>query len=255
MQVNLLGYLGPIATPFIDYLIADPVVVPAACQPLYPERIVHLPHCYLPLDTRGRVIAADPSRAVWGPPAQGFVFCNFSAACKLTPALFAIWLRLLAGVPGSVLWLHDSNPTVRANLAATAAAGIDPRRLMFGATLSQPEYLVRRSAADLFLDTLPCAARITGVDALWASPPIITCAGGVFSGHHAASPLQAAGLPELVTHSLADYEATALRLASEPSFLVDLQARLARREGPLFDVAGYIAALETIYQRVVERAD
>ena len=54
IQVNYLGYPGTLGADFIDYVIADPVVLPFDQQPFYTEQIVHLPDCYLPYDTGGR---------------------------------------------------------------------------------------------------------------------------------------------------------------------------------------------------------
>ena len=251
VQVNMLGYLGPMGVPAVDYVIADSFVLPAAMQAFYPERILHLPHGYLPLDMRGRAVAETLPRAAYGLPESGFVFANFSMPYKIVPAVFDVWMRVLLAVPGSVLWLYERNPAICRTLAREAQArGADPARLVFAPKLPQPAYLARFAAADLFLDTLPCSACTTGVDALWAGLPVLTCAGEIFAGRHAGSSLHAAGLPGLVTHSLAEYEALAVRLATEPGMLAGLRARLARREGALFDMDGYVRALEAIYREI-----
>jgi protein O-GlcNAc transferase len=254
VQVSYLGYPGTIGAPWLDYILADSTVLPLSEQPFYSEKILHLPHCYQVNDL-GRIIAdAAPSRAEAGLPASGFVFCCFNAAWKITPPLFDIWMRLLAAVPGSVLWLLDDNDSARGHLRAAAAArGIDPVRLVFAARMEQAAHLARHRLADLFLDTLPYNAHTTASDALWTGLPLVTCMGASFDGRVAASLLKTIGLPELVTQNLEEYEALALALARDTARLADIKARLAqnRLSSPLFDTDGFRAGLEAVYERLI----
>jgi predicted O-linked N-acetylglucosamine transferase (SPINDLY family) len=254
VQVNYLGFPGTMGAPFIDYIVADDFIVPRDRQTLYAEKLAYLPGCYQPNDTR-REIAAAPSRAACGLPAQGFVFCGFNNSFKITPTFFAIWMRLLHQVPGSVLWLLESNALVRRNLgAAAAAAGVDPDRLVFAPMLPHGQHLARHRHADLFLDTLPCNAHTTASDALWAGLPVLTCVGETFAGRVAGSIVRAAGLSELVASSPRDYEAMALELARDPARLADIRSRLGagRANLPLFDTAKRTHDLETLYARMAE---
>jgi predicted O-linked N-acetylglucosamine transferase (SPINDLY family) len=165
--------------------------------------------------------------------------------------MFAVWLRLLEALPGSVLWLLESNGSMAANLRREARErGADPARLVFSPRVPIEEHLARFRAADLFLDTLPYNAHTTASDALWAGLPVLTCSGETFASRVAGSLLRAVGLPELVTHSLGDYEAAALRLARNPSELAALRARLAanRLAAPLFDTERFARHLEQAYR-------
>jgi protein O-GlcNAc transferase len=254
IQVSFLGYPATMGADFIDYLIADRWIAPLDDQPFYTERLVQLPECYQPSDTR-RVVGPAPSRATCGLPERGFVFCCFNNSYKITPAFLDIWTRLLRQIPDSVLWLVKSYPAVETNLRREAAArGIAPERLMFADRVPMAEYLARLAAADLFLDTLPYNAGATANDALWAGLPVLTCTGDGYSGRMAGSLLQAVGLPELVTGSLDEYEALALRLATEPEVLAGLRERLARNRdtAPLFDMARYTRHLEAAYRQMFE---
>jgi protein O-GlcNAc transferase len=254
VQVNYLGFPGTMGAPFIDYIVADEFIVPRERQPQFTEQLAYLPDCYQPNDTR-REIAAVGSRAACGLPAQGFVFCAFNNSFKITPAFFAVWMRLLQRVQDSVLWLLESNPLARRNLsAAAAAAGIDSARLVFAPILPHRDHLARHRHADLLLDTLPCNAHTTASDALWAGLPVLTCVGETFAGRVAGSIVRAAGLPELVTNSPRDYEALALALAHDPARLADIRSRLdtGRASLPLFDMAKRTRDLESIYARMAE---
>jgi len=253
VQVEWLGYPGTMGADFIDWAIVDPVVAPAGDEAFFSERLVRLPHSYQPTDTTRR-LAESPPRALAGLPEAGFVFCCFNTAYKLGPALFDIWMRLLAAVPGSVLWLLEGAAPMPANLKREAAArGVDPQRLVFAPRLPAADHLARHRCADLFLDTLPYNAHTTASDALWAGLPVLTCKGPTFAGRVAASLLEAAGLPDLVTQSLAAYESLALSLAQQPDLLAELRRRLEenRAAAPLFDTARFARDIEAAYRSMV----
>lgn len=255
LQVSMLSYLGPTAASFIDYLVADPIVVPPSHQPWYDERVVYLRHCYLPA-TRVPKPVEIPSRRDFGLPEGAFVYCNFNSSYKITPEVFGAWMRILKAVPNSVLWLLAGNDTeVSTNLRTEAASrGISPDRLVFAPSISVDAYLARFRHADLFLDTLPCGACTVGRDALSVGLPILTCTGQVFSGRHATSLLHAAGMPELITQNLLDYEAAAVRLANEPGQLRTLRALLEANDATrqLFDISGFVRDLEEIFRHMDE---
>jgi predicted O-linked N-acetylglucosamine transferase (SPINDLY family) len=255
IQVNYLGYPGTLGADFYDYVIADPIVLPFDQQPFCSEKIVHLPDCYQGNDT-SRVVPADtPTRQQAGLPEQGFVFCCFNNNYKISAQVFDIWMRLLHRIDGSALWLFRENAMAERNLKSEASArGIAPERLVFASRVKHGEHLARHRLADLFLDTLPFNAHTTGSDALWAGLPMLTCRGGAFASRVGESLLKAAGLPELVTHNLLDYEALALRLASEPSLLGGFRERLRQNRlvCPLFDSDRYRRHIEAAYSTMWE---
>jgi predicted O-linked N-acetylglucosamine transferase (SPINDLY family) len=249
LQLSWLGYLGTLGADWYDYVLTDRFVAPPALQACFAERFLYLPDCYCPSDTRRPVAPSAASRTACGLPETGRVFCCFNNAYKILPAVFEVWMRLLLAVPGSVLWLSPANATAVANLRREAAAReVDPARLIFAPRVALPEHLARHAHADLFLDTAPYNAGATANDALFMGVPVITCAGATMASRVAGSQLTAIGLPELVTHKLADYEAQALTLARDPAQLLQLRARLAanRRTHPLFDMARFTRALDDL---------
>jgi protein O-GlcNAc transferase len=250
IQVSYLGYPGTMGTGFIDFILVDPFVVPLDHQPYFSERLVHLPDCYQVNDDTRPIAPRIPSRAECGLPEAGFVFCCFNSTYKITPRIFGIWMRLLAATEGSVLWLFESNPLAAGNLRREAEArGIRADRLIFAPMLPNPEHLARFQVADLFLDTLPYNAHTLASDALWGGCPVVTCAGETFPSRVAGSLLRAVGLPELVTTSLAEYEALTLRLARDPDQLCSLREKLRhnRLTFPLFDTRRFARHLEEAY--------
>ncbi|MFO1395977.1 MAG: tetratricopeptide repeat protein [Burkholderiales bacterium] len=257
VQVNFLGYPGTCGTAHYDYLIADATVIPPGAEAYYAEQVVRMPGCYQPNDRQRAIARHVPARTELGLPADGFVFCAMNATYKITPALWDVWMRLLAAVPGSVLWLLDGGATATANLRREAQArGVAPGRIVVAPRVPLAHYLARMQRADLFLDTLPCTAHTTASDALWAGLPLVTCLGSTFAGRVAGSVVRAAGLPDLVAENLADYEALALRLATHPDALAAVRARLLAQRGTcaLFASDRYRQHLEVAFATMCERA-
>jgi protein O-GlcNAc transferase len=253
IQVNYLGHPGTTGAEYIDYILADRTVIPPDHEQYYSERVVVVPGCYQANDAR-RAIGKVPSRGDAGLPDRGFVFCCFNNGCKITKEVFAVWMRLLHAVEGSVLWLLAGNDDATSNLRRAARlAGIDDNRLVFAPHLEPESHLARHALADLFLDTWPCCAHTAASDALWAGLPLLTIEGPTFAGRVAASALQAVGVPELVTHSPHEYEKCALELARSPEVVARLKGRVGRRcsTHPLFDTAGFTQNLERAYLQML----
>lgn len=264
ISVNWLGFPGTMGAyhgkPLFDYLIADNTLIPASQQLDYAEAIAYLPHSYQPNDSKRPVDAHVPTRSELGLPEDGFVFCCFNQTFKIAPAQFACWMRLLKQVPKSVLWLMDCNPWAKQNLIKHAEKqGIDSTRLIFAPRVSMPQHLSRQRQADLVLDTLPYNAHTTASDALWVGVPVITCMGDTFTSRVAASLLRACKLPTLVTHIMEEYEAMALKLATDPVALSKIKQALSdgsmgsSKQHPLFDTEAMVQGVESAYMHMVSR--
>lgn len=253
VQVNWLGYPGTLGLPQLaDYIVGDPVVTPLEHAAHFGETLALMPHCYQPNDRR-REIGARPSRSQAGLPPKGFVFCTFNQPSKITPEVFDLWCRLLREVPGSWLWVLDPWPDATANLRREAEArGVASERIVIAPRLPMPAHLGRLQLADLALDTFPYTSHTTGSDALWVGLPLVTRIGETFASRVAASLLNAAGLPELVTSSPDAYFDLAFGLATNPSRLRKLRARLVadRMNCPLFDSERFARDLERVYDRM-----
>jgi predicted O-linked N-acetylglucosamine transferase (SPINDLY family) len=256
IQVSYLGYPGTMGAPFMDYLLADDFVIPPEKRRHYSEAVVYLPDCFQANDDRRVISERIFSRAELGLAEGAFVFCCLNNTHKINPLMFDLWMRLLAQLPDSVLWLLCHETVVRDNLSREAASrGIDPRRIVFAGRLPYAEHLARLKLADLFLDTLPFNAGTTASDALWAGVPVLTLSGDAFAARMAGSLLRAAGTPELIAFSAEEYFAKALDLAHSADTLRQLRGRLAQSRGtmPLFDTARFTAHLEAAYDEMWRR--
>jgi len=175
------------------------------------------------------------------------VFCCFNNAYKILPPVFDAWMRILAAVPESVLWLSPSSEATYANLRREARLrGVAPERLVFAPRVGLGAHLARLRLADLFLDTWPYNAGTTANDALLVGLPLLTCTGETLASRVAGSQLRATGVPELIAGDLAAYERRAIELARAPAEL-DRLRRWLERERPssiLFDIERYTRRFE-----------
>jgi predicted O-linked N-acetylglucosamine transferase (SPINDLY family) len=255
IQVNYLGFPGTMGIGYMDYIIADKVVIPEESKIHYVEKLAYLPNSYQANDDIRNISDRKFSREELGLPEDAFVFTCFNNNYKITPTTFDSWMRILSLVKGSVLWLLADNPMAKDNLIKEALArGIDSSRLVFAERLPIPEHLARHDLADLFIDTLPYNAHTTCSDALWAGLPVLTLMGHTFPGRVSSSLLSAIGLSELVTHTQGEYEALAIELATNPKKLGDLKLKLANNRliAPLFNTLLFTKNLEAAYIKMHE---
>ncbi len=255
VQVNYLGFPGTLGADYIDYIIADRIVIPEAERAFYCEKVAYLPGCYQPNDDHRQISDRPMTRAEFGLPDRGFVFCGFHKTLKIMPHVFDAWMRILREVDGSVLWLLD-DPAGRDNLWREAnARGIGSERIIFARHAPLAEHLARHRLADLFLDTLPCNAHTSASDALWAGLPVLTQTGSTFPGRVGGGLLRAVGLPQLITDTPERYQDLAIALARDPARLAAIRDELAakRTAAPLFDTATYTRGLERAFEMMAER--
>ncbi len=254
IQAHWLGFSSTIGADFLDYLVTDRHQIPPDEQALCSEKLVYLPDTFM-ATSRPTVSPDTVMRAQCGLPETGFVFANFNSHYKFYPTLFSTWMRLLRQVPGSVLWLLSGTKTSRKNLRAAAEArGIDPARLIFSDTVAHPLHLTRLVNADLCLDNLYHGGGVTTTDALYMGVPVLTLAGDAPPARNGATLISAIGAPELITHSLKDYEAAAFDYATHPEKILALKAKLrANRDiTALFDTPRLVRHLEKAFELMWE---
>lgn len=256
IQVHYLGYPGTTGAPFIDYLVADSVLIPPEQASFYTEKIAYLPGCYQVNDSKRKISERIFTRRELGLPDSGFVFCSFNNNFKITPDLFDVWMRLLNRVEGSVLWLFQDNLVAAENLRKEALArGVASDRLIFAERMPLAEHLSRHRCADLFLDTWYCNAHTTASDALWAGLPIVSKLGNTFAGRIASSLLTAMDCVELIVESTQAYEELAYDLAKNPDKLNSLRLKIQknRQISSLFDTTRFTRCLESAFERMVSK--
>ena len=252
VQLHYLGYPGTTGAPFIDYFVTDSCAFHPAHRDEFTETFLVLPGSFLISNHATHGLRRD-DRGAHGLPGDRFVFCNFGRNSRIDAAVFDVWMRILRAVPEGVLWLKHNNAEGTSNLQREAAKrDVDPNRLIFAADVAdKAAHLARLAHADLFLDTFGrYNAHTTTADALWSGVPVLSTPSESFAGRVASSALHAAGLPELVAASVAEYERFAIALANAPAQLEMVRNKLttARHSAPFFDAGHTVRALERAYE-------
>jgi len=250
IQVAYLGFPGTTGAAFIDYLIADRVVLPPSSQKYYSEKVIYLPHSYRPTDNKLKIPSLKFSRQDFGLPQDKFVFASFNTPYKIEPDMFDAWARILHQVPDSVLWLYSPHPVITRTLLDEAAArGLPKDKIIVAAKMPKANHLARIGLANLVLDTHIVNGHTTTVDCLWAGVPVITILGHHFASRVSASALTAAGLPQLIAKNKKEYEELAVDLATHPPKLAAIRKSLIlnRKSRPLFDTKSYTRNLEQAF--------
>ena len=256
IQVNYLGYPGTSGTNYLDYIIADKILIPKESQKYYSEKIVYLPDTYQANDSTKKISDKIFTREELGLPKDGFVFCCFNNNYKITPQVFDVWMRLLERVENSVLWILSENINISKNLKKEATIrGIDFNRIVFAERIKMNEHLARQKVADLFIDTFPYTGHTTASDALWVGLPVLTRIGKSFASRVSASLLNAIGLSALATNSEKEYEDLAIELATNSAKLKEIKNKLKnnRNTKPLFNTQIFARNIEKAYSLMYER--
>jgi protein O-GlcNAc transferase len=285
------------ARDFLPWLVTDAVASPPSSEAAgaYAEALARLPRCYFVNDyaasspemlvgdwtdggsgggcaaapagltapgaaTAAAAALQRPTRAALGlPPRPACVFASPVQLYKIDPPTLAAWSRILAAVPGSVLWLLRFPPAGEARLKAALAAtgtGVHPSRLYFTDVASKADHLRRCGLADVVLDTPAVNAHTTACDVLWAGVPVVTLPGLRMASRVGASLARATGCGEgMVAASWADYEFKAVALGRDDGGCrTALAARLraAVRGGAceLFDTRGWVRDFERLLGRL-----
>lgn len=227
IQVTYLGFPGTTGSNFIDYLIADKVVVPQNHRKFYSENLVYLPPTYQVNDSSQKITKGTYPRSKFSLPENVFIFCCFNGSYKIEPESFEAWMNILKRVPKSVLWLLKTNKTADINLKEEAKKrNLNPNRLIFANRMPRNKHIKRLALADLALDTFTVNGHTTTSDMLWAGVPVITLQGKHFASRVASSILTSVGLTDLISKNKKDYEDLAVKLALFPSKLKKIKTEL-----------------------------
>ena len=237
IQISYLGYLGTTGANYMDYIVADPVLIPTSSQDLYTEKIIYLPH-YQANDSKRDDLGRIYKRSDFGLPEDALILCCFNNNYKFSPEVFDSWMNILKNSPNSILFLYANNEQIKNNLIKEANfRSVSVERLFFGGRVSRDDYMGRLSVCDLFLDTFIYNAGTTASDALWANLPVLTCMGESFASRMCSSILASINLPELITSNQHDYENKAIDFANNPEKLVVIKNKLRKNKStaPLFN--------------------
>jgi protein O-GlcNAc transferase len=255
VQATWGGLIGTTGLPAMGWLIADPQEVPPCLEPLYSERVTHLPHGYVCWEPPAYAPPVGPLPAL----ANGYVtFGCFNRLAKIGPGVIALWAHLLTAVPNARLILKTRElacPDLSARLAAHFAMhGIGPDRLDLRSGSPHPDLLATYGEIDLALDPFPYSGGLTTLEALWMGVPVITLGGSRFCARHSLSHLTVAGCTDFIADGPDTYVAIATAWANDPARLAGVRTSLRERiaASPLCDGPGFTRGLEAAFRAMWE---
>jgi len=257
IQVNWLGYPGTFGASFIDYILADKVVIPEESRESYIEKVVYLPGTFMVDDSNRLPSKKIYTREEFGLPENAFIFCCFNNDYKFNEDVLDCWASILLKTSTSALWISENNKSFRKNiLSEFEQRGVMQSRIIFANRIDlMSDHLARIGSADLFLDTFPYNAHTTAVDSLKAGVPLVTLLGKSFAGRVAASLLGAVGLSDLIATTSAQYEQIAYELFKDKEKLLQYKKMLleARLNEVLFNSEEFSKNIEASYLMMYKR--
>lgn len=256
IQVSYLAYLQSMGADFIDYVLLDGIVCPPKKEKDWQEKVARLPHSFYVYDTDTSCAPINKTRAEFGLPKDGMVYCCLNTNYKIEPEIFTVWMNVLKAVPNSVLWLVSNDELTIANLQNEAAKrGVAGERIVFAEPLPHAEHLLRYQLADLFIDTFWYGGHTTGLDAMWQGLPVLCCVGEVPTSRVGASYQYVLEMPEMVAESFEEYQAKAIYYGTNPEALKKVKQKLKEkiRTTPLFDTPLTVKHIEKAYQMMWQR--
>ncbi|CAH0234795.1 tetratricopeptide repeat protein [Roseomonas sp. CECT 9278] len=248
VQVAWIGYPQTTGLAAMDWIIADPTVLPPQDEPLYAERVMRLPGCYL---CYGAPLPGAPG----GPPpmvARGHAtFGCFGGLAKINDSVLAAWARILAALPTARILVKTralgEAETAAALRARFAAQGGDAARLDLEGHLPATHHHARFADLDLMLDPFPYGGCTGTVEAIHAGVPTLGLRGrGGMMTRSAETLLAQTGMADWVAADVDSYVAMAVRMGRDPAALAAARARVS--PAPLRDAAGFARGLEAAWR-------
>ncbi len=255
IQINYLGYAGTMGGSFMDYIIADKILIPDSHKKFFAEKVIHMPNCYQANPKSLKISNKKLNKTDFGLPENEIIFCNFNASYKITPKMFTAWTNIMKKVPNSVLWLMGTkeNSSSENIWREGEKRNIDRKRIIFTKYMESEDHLNRLKLVDIFLDTFPYNAHTTSSDAIRMGIPIVTLIGKSFASRVSASILNQVNMSQLVVNNIEDFEKVAIELATKKDRLKDIKNEIKKniQDSKLFDSLTFTKSLEKIYQDLI----
>jgi protein O-GlcNAc transferase len=253
------GWFNSFATSGLDCfdgIIGDDVVIPAAEEGLYTERVLRVRGTYLAFEVLYPVpdVAPPPCSSNGG----SLTFGALASAYKLNDLTLGIWARILRAAPAARLLVRApalADPSSRDHLSARLTAlGVARERVELEGGAAHFDFLRSYERIDVALDLFPYNGGTTTTEALWQGVPVLTYAGDRWVARTSASLLRAAGLDAWVARDEEELVAKASALAHDPATPARLAALRAGMRARLAasaacDTAGLCRELEQVYRQ------
>ncbi len=253
VQVSWLGYFNTTGMKAMDYLVTDPVTVPAGKDHLFSEKLLRLPDnrfCYEAPEFAPEVAPSPCSR-------NGFItFGSFNKLAKVNEFTISLWSHVLKEIPGAKMLIKtfalEGEARCRALVETFAENGIPSDRLILRGESTHPEMLAEYADVDIVLDTFPFNGGATTCEALWMGVPVVTLKGDTPISRQSAAFLHTIGLTQFIADTKAEFVAISRQMTERPEELALLRRSLrpTMASSPLCDGSTFTGHLETAYRRI-----
>jgi protein O-GlcNAc transferase len=254
IQVTWAGYPATTGMDEMDYILADPYLVPVGEDHPFVEQVWCLPEvagCFAPL-VEDVPVARLPALQ------NGYVtFGCFNNLVKMSDDVVAVWSQILNAIPDSKLYLQtrqlSEQSVVQQTYERYAAHGIAPERLILEGVTPRVDYFKSYNKIDIALDPFPCPGGTTTADTLWMSVPVLTMKGRDFWSRLGESLAHNVGLPNWIANDSTDYVSKAVAFAEDKNYLVKLRSELRDKvmASPLFDAERFTKHFEEAMREMI----
>ena len=253
IQISYLGYSGTMNANYMDYIIADNILITNKNYKNFSEQIINMPVSFFPNPSKFEISKKNITKEDVKLPTDKFIFGSFNNSYKITPTIFDAWMNILKKTDNSVLWLLNTHETAIKNLNKEAIKrGIEPERIIYADKLKYNEHLKRFQHMDLFLDTFPYNAHTTACEAIRCGVPIITLIGETFASRVAASLLNLIGMKNLICSDIDEYIKIAVFYRENTNEFKKLKKNFTRNKiDSFFNSETYTKNLEKIYKKLL----
>ncbi len=256
VQISFLGYPGTMGVKFIDYIIADSIVIPEENKSFFSEKIIYLPNTYYPTNNERKISSKYFHKSDYQISNSSFVFGSLNNSYKISSREFSIWMNLLKKIKNSYLVLLINDDFTKKNITKEILKhNIDPLRIIFFNFVMNDEHLSRHQIIDLYLDTFNYNGHTSSVDALYSGVPVVTKIGKTFSSRVCASILEAIYMPELIVSDEEQYYNLAFEIATNQQKFKELKKKLKinLKTAPLFNTKKYVRNLEAGFKKALDK--
>ena len=255
VSLSAFGHITGTGLAAMDYVLADPVLIPPESRGLLAEEVLDLP-CAIPFYGIGQLPAVGllPGKAT-----GRTTFGCLNRLGKLTPGVIELWAAILDDVPDSRLLLKArelSEAAVRADYARRFAAhDIAAERLIFRGKSTRLAHLKTYHEIDIALDPWPHGGGVTTFESLAMGVPVITLKGRTPAERLGTAILSHLELETFIADDLEDYRSLAKARAESKAPLALLRAALRPRieASVAGDPGQYARAVEAAYRAIWRR--
>ena len=252
IQISWLGYCNSLGLENIDYLIADPYLIPENEYSLYTEKIIEMPKIWNALAVPKKI----PNVSLENFNSASFDFGCLNNFQKISDRTVEIWSLIMNKTKANLVLKSStvSNDDLSKNLIRKFEKHkVDIKRLkIFQRVKGQNQHLEFYNKFHMSLDTFPYPGVTTSFESVLMGKPFLTLAGNNFNSRCGKSINLNLGLEEFIAKSEDDYIEKALYFYQNPGYLFEIVKNLRTKAlaSSLFDTSTFTKSFTSILQNI-----